>query len=118
MSFFYMTFNRLKYKRTADVDTLVYHGVMDLSSESLQRMIDNNTISNEPWTFIELIDYSGDTQSLRRGDKLNMLDFFSLVYHHNAYMQFAKWQRERNRPLILLNISFCLSLVLFLTTDG
>lgn len=97
-----MTFNRLKYKRTADVDTIVYHGVPDLSIETLQ---DNKEYQEAKWTYIELIDYSGDSQSMRRGDKLNMFKLFSLVYHHNAYLNYDVWSIVHNRPLIYLNIS-------------
>lgn len=97
-----MTFNRLKYKRTADVDTLVYHGVPDLSIEALQ---ESEKLQEAKWTYIELIDYSGDSQSMRRGDKLNMFKLFSLVYHHNAYLNYDVWRFVHNRPLIFLNIS-------------
>ena len=98
-----MTFNRLKYKRTADVDTLVYHGVPDLTNEGLSKEEER---INGNWTFIELMDYSGDSQSMKRGDKLNMMKFFSLVYHHNAFIHYSVWTKENERPLIYLNISF------------
>ena len=58
------------------------------------------------WTYIELIDYSGDSQTMRHGDKLNMFNLFSLVYHHNAYMNYNVWEKHKERPLIYLNISY------------
>ena len=97
MSFFYMTFNRMNYKRTADVDTIIYHGV-DLSNEK------QDTHSSK-WSYIELVDYSGDSQTMRKGDKLNMLSFFSLVYHHNAYINYDVWTIWKGRPIVYLNIS-------------
>ena len=92
-----MTFNRMKYKRTADVDTIIYHGV-DLSTEK-------QGTHPSRWNYIELVDYSGDSQTMRKGDKLNMLKFFSLVYHHNAYINYDVWTIWKGRPLIYLNIS-------------
>ena len=44
-----MTFNRLKYKRTADVDTIIYHGVDAIPSKTAD--------SPPKWTYIELVDY-------------------------------------------------------------
>lgn len=98
-----MTFNRLKYKRTADVDSLVYHGVPDLSVQALEEM---HSPQERKWTYIELVDYSGDSQSMRKGDKFNMFKLFSLVYHHNAYLNYDVWTMENGRPYIYLNISF------------
>ena len=112
MSFFYMTFNRLKYQRTADVDTLVYHGVPDLSPSNIKKMNNEKNQLDSLWTYIELVDYSGDSQSMKRGDKLNMLNMFSLVYHHNAYLNYNVWTMEHGRPIIYLNISFLVSLFL------
>ena len=101
-----MTFNRLKYKRTADVDSLTYHGIPEMTLEYLQS-IDKHSMNKPPlWTYIELIDYSGDSQTMRHGDKLNMFNLFSLVYHHNAYMNYNVWEKHKERPLIYLNISY------------
>ena len=111
MSFFYMTFNRLKYKRTADVDTLVYHGVPDLSPSNIKKMNNEKNRLDSLWTYIELVDYSGDSQSMKRGDKLNMLNMFSLVYHHNAYLNYNVWTMEHGRPIIYLNISCCIFII-------
>ena len=104
-----MTFNRLKYKRTADVDTIVFHGVSDpmettfspsgVSSDS------EDDSSPHLWTYVELIDYSGDSQTMRQGDKFNALHMFSLVYHHNAYINYEVWEFNGKRPLVYLNIS-------------
>ena len=108
MSFFYMTFNRLKYRRTADVDSLILHGIPDLSVQTLST-IDSNDFENtswKSWTYIELSDYSGDSQTMQNGDKLNAMKFFSMVYHHNAYLHYDAWEKRNNRPLIYLNISF------------
>ena len=101
-----MTFNRLKYKRTADVDTLRYHGVEKIRNPSTRHSqhIQNHPESN--WSYIELIDYSGDSQTMRQGDKLNVFHQFSLVYHHNAYINHDVWEFSHNRPLIYLNISY------------
>ena len=97
-----MTFNRLKYKRTADVDTIIYHGVDAIPSKTAD--------SPPKWTYIQLVDYSGDSQTMRRGDKLNMLKFFSLVYHHNAYINYDVWTIWKGRPVVYLNISLLASL--------
>ena len=109
LSFFYMTFNRLKYKRTADVDTLVFHGVSDpmypAPSVSVVSSDSEDDTSSHLWTYVELIDYSGDTQTMRQGDKLNAFHMFSLVYHHNAYINYEVWEFQGTRPLVYLNIS-------------
>lgn len=105
MSFFYMTFNRLKYKRTADVDTLRYHGVEKIYNSSTQHDRGNTNSLESKWSYIELIDYSGDSQTMRQGDKLNVFHQFSLVYHHNAYINHDVWEFSHHRPLIYLNIS-------------
>ena len=109
LSFFYMTFNRLKYKRTADVDTLVFHGVSDpmypAPSVSVVSSDSEDESSSHLWTYVELIDYSGDTQTMRQGDKFNALHMFSLVYHHNAYINYEVWEFQGKRPLVYLNIS-------------
>ena len=129
-----MTFNRLKYKRTADVDSLTIYGIPELSLDYLQSYNDGHELKNRKvptspeWSYIELIDFSGDSQTMRHGDKLNMfyielIDFsgdsqtmrhgdklnmfhmFSLVYHHNAYINYNVWEKHKERPLIYLNIS-------------
>lgn len=109
LSFFYMTFNRLKYKRTADVDTLVFHGVNDPTdptpSLSVASSDSEDDASSHLWSYVELIDYSGDTQTMRQGDKFNAFHMFSLVYHHNAYINYEVWEFQGKRPLVYLNIS-------------
>ena len=109
LSFFYMTFNRLKYKRTADVDTLVFHGVNDPAdptpSLSVASSDSEDDASSHLWSYVELIDYSGDTQTMRQGDKFNAFHMFSLVYHHNAYINYEVWEFQGKRPLVYLNIS-------------
>lgn len=106
-----MTFNRMKYKRTADVDSLTYYGIPELSLDYLSSYNDEHEIKNQQdskspvWSYIELIDFSGDSQTMRHGDKLNMFHLFSLVYHHNAYMNYNVWEKHKERPLIYLNIS-------------
>ena len=112
MSFFYMTFNRLKYKRTADVDTLVYHGVDNpLNKKKSLSDTSSKLDRKQMWTYVELIDYSGDSQSMRQGDKFNLFHLFSLVYHHNAYINYEVWEFHRQRPIVYLNISYCFSIV-------
>ena len=110
MSFFYMTFNRIKYKRTADVDTLIYHGVPDLSYASLKArkkyFFSEQSKATPQWSYIELVDYSGDSQSMRKGDKFNLGTMFSLVYHHNAFLNYNVWTIIQNRPVVYLNISY------------
>ena len=100
-----MTFNRLKYKRTADVDTLSYHGVEKIGNSSDQQSQRIENLPESKWSYIELIDYSGDSQTMRQGDKLNVFHQFSLVYHHNAYINHDVWEFSHHRPLIYLNIS-------------
>lgn len=106
-----MTFNRLKYKRTADVDSLTIYGIPELSLDYLQSYNDGHELKNQKesqspeWSYIELIDFSGDSQTMRHGDKLNMFHMFSLVYHHNAYINYNVWEKHKERPLIYLNIS-------------
>lgn len=106
-----MTFNRLKYKRTADVDSLTYYGIPELSLDYLLSYCDEydlkntNVTKSSVWSYIELIDFSGDSQTMRHGDKLNMFHLFSLVYHHNAYINYNVWEKHKERPLIYLNIS-------------
>ena len=105
MSFFYMTFNRLKYKRTADVDTIKYHGVEPPLLVSQRDKSQKDNMETPKWSYIELIDYSGDSQTMRQGDKFNFLHQFSLVYHHNAYINKDVWEFSHKRPLLYLNIS-------------
>ena len=104
-----MTFNRLKYKRTADVDTLIYHGVSAsiLPSTDITRTSRDSVseTTDRNWTYIELVDYSGDSQTMRTGDKFNVFQLFSLVYHHNAYINKEMWEFKRDRPVVYLNIS-------------
>ncbi len=107
-----MTFNRLKYKRTADVDTLVYHGGDNpLNKKKSLSDTSSKLDRKQMWTYVELIDYSGDSQSMRQGDKFNLFQLFSLVYHHNAYINYEVWEFHRQRPIVYLNISYCFSIV-------
>ena len=91
------------------MDTLVFHGVSDpmypAPSVSVVSSDSEDDTSSHLWTYVELIDYSGDTQTMRQGDKLNAFHMFSLVYHHNAYINYDVWTIWKGRPIVYLNIS-------------
>ena len=119
MTFFYRSYNRCVYKRTADIDSFMFYGV-SLDSGILWFSDLFSSESEKPWEGIYSIDYSGRTQDLTHGDKCNfcillndrnglgleLVNQVYLVYHYNAKIPFEKWKRDHFRPYIYINISF------------
>ncbi|OQR96723.1 hypothetical protein THRCLA_07187, partial [Thraustotheca clavata] len=87
---FYRSFNRHAYERTADINYMEFRGVN--LSENAPR----------PWLSIYTGDHSGN-QTWAQGDKRNICNWFSLMYHYEMDIPFSDWVCEAMRPRIYLN---------------
>ncbi|OQR84764.1 hypothetical protein ACHHYP_12973 [Achlya hypogyna] len=86
----YRSFNRHAYERTADINYLEFRGV-DLTPNSVR-----------PWRSIYTGDHSGN-QRWAQGDKRNICNWFSLMYHYQMEVPFEEWLCEGARPRLFLN---------------
>jgi len=89
-TFFYRSFNRMVHQRTSDINYLEYRGV-DLRPES-----------KKPWRSIFTHDHAG-TQSWSQGNKRNIGNWFSLMYHYRVNSEYHRWVLEEHRPYIYVN---------------
>ena len=103
-TFFYRSFNYRTYKRTADVDRLVYEGV-DLARGGVD--LPHATPHATPWEALFTTDYSRD-QTWSRGDRGSVCWWFGVMSHYNARLPAAAWGRDathRDRPVVWLSTS-------------
>lgn len=94
-TFFYMSYNRIVYGRTADVDYLTIYGV------------DLNPPEGAPaWKSIRSIDGSGN-QTFSQGNKGNLFKWLSLFYHYRFDILREEWEVEETstskRPVVYVN---------------
>ena len=87
---FYRSFNYSQYRRTADVNRLIYHGV------------NLDPAATAPWSSIETTDYPKE-QSWSRGDLFNCCCWFSCMSHYRENLPWASWEVESGgAPVIWL----------------
>jgi len=89
-TFCYRSYNYRTYRRTADVNYLVFTGV------------DLDPNAKRPWTALATTDFCG-TQTWNRGDKRDFLWIYSLVHHYRATFAFDEWQCTGTRPHVYIN---------------
>ncbi|GJP50113.1 hypothetical protein CLOM_g9253 [Closterium sp. NIES-68] len=93
-TFFYMSFNKLVFGRTADIDYLTITGV-NLS-------LDPNL---KPWRSVRTTDHCG-TQTWSQGNKANLAWWLSLFHHYTVDIPYDKLQKDEeaeHRPVIYVN---------------
>lgn len=92
-TFFYMSYNRLVWGRTADLDYLTIYGV-DLNAPA----------GAAAWKSIRSIDGSGN-QTWSQGNKGNLFDWLSLFYHYRFDVPRNEWEIEPSsgRPIVYVN---------------
>lgn len=111
-TFFYRTFNRKTYKRTADINYMEFRYVVANSNMTVYsysfscRNVNLSPNAPIPWTSIASYDHGG-SQSWSQGEKGNVCCWFSLMHHYKIDSPFAEWTKDRNnsgvRPHIYLN---------------
>ncbi|KAJ0408707.1 hypothetical protein P43SY_001931 [Pythium insidiosum] len=90
-TFFYRTFNRRTYKRTADINYMEFRGV-DLAPDA-----------ETPWESIFSFDHGGE-QRWAQGEKGDVCCWFSLMHHYRVDVAFNAWRLDAAaRPLVFLN---------------
>jgi len=80
-TFLYRSFNYWTFRRTADIDDLVFRGV------------DLNPDSDKPWASIWTLDHAG-SQTWSQGRKFNCL-CYSFVHHYQEDVPFHSWSTYR-----------------------
>ena len=75
----YRSYNYFQYKRTADINLMVFRGInLDPSAA-------------KPWKSIWTIDHCGE-QTWSRGSRANFLYFYSLDLHYEKEISFEDWK--------------------------
>ncbi|CAI5461106.1 unnamed protein product [Closterium sp. Yama58-4] len=93
-TFFYMSFNKIVFGRTADIDYLTVTGV-NLSLDP----------SRKPWRSVRTTDHCG-TQTWSQGNKADLAWWLSLFHHYTVdvpYEELQKDEQAKHRPIIYVN---------------
>ncbi|CAI5968338.1 unnamed protein product [Closterium sp. NIES-65] len=93
-TFFYMSFNKIVFGRTADIDYLTITGV-NLSLDP----------STKPWRSVRTTDHCG-TQTWSQGNKADLAWWLSLFHHYTVdlpYEDLQKDEQAKHRPIIYVN---------------
>eukprot|EP00850_Spirogloea_muscicola_P007032 SM000034S12786 [mRNA] locus=s34:775305:776445:- [translate_table: standard] len=78
---FYMSFNRLVFGRTADLDYVTLTDVR----------LHETAAGGRPWRSLRMRDHAG-TQTWSQGNKGNLLNWLSLFYHYQEDVPYDVWQ--------------------------
>ena len=91
-TFLYRSYNYYAYKRTADINTLVYRGVSD---------------DGDGWASLWTDDHCGDgEQTWSQGSKRDLLWHYSLTRHHVRDVPRGSWavHGRSARPVVFVNV--------------
>eukprot|EP00850_Spirogloea_muscicola_P005135 SM000023S07591 [mRNA] locus=s23:340572:341806:+ [translate_table: standard] len=89
---FYMSFNRLVFGRTADLDYVTLTDVR----------LHETAAGGQPWRSLRTRDHAG-TQTWSQGNKGNLLNWLSLFYHYQEDIPYDVCQKMGDRPIIYIN---------------